>query len=513
MNAFGMKVRANSGKILLIAIGIAVLLAACVGLFVIPRWPFREGDLKKRIASAGHGSVQFGNFHQVFFPHPGCVVDQFTLTPSDPSRPKITAQQLTIYGLYTGLIGNEKHLSSLQVRGLQVVFPAHAKDKKSGDEPASGISLDGIRFDEIEASDSQVVFSATGQEAPRTFNIHQLILKNYAPGQALHFNSVLRIPDPPAEVQIAGDLGPLSGGELGDTSLSGSFTMKDADLGKYQALMGKLTAQGKFNGKLQALQVNGSTDTPKFGLTDTGHSIALQTQFSALVNGMNGDVNFDTVHALMGETKLDAQGQLASDQDGKGKTLTLNINSDEARIQDLMYLFVQSKAPLQGATRFQAKVQLPHDDRPFEQRVEMTARFGIRGSHFTAGETQQKVSELSESARGNPKDDDPPMIVTDLLGDVKLANGTATFSQLSMRIPGASAAMHGTYKLESHAVDLRGTLHTDVKLSQATTGFKAFLMKVVEAAKVKKKEGATVPVKVTGTYEKPDFGLDITSEK
>jgi hypothetical protein len=38
-------------------------------------------------------------------------------------------------------------------------------------------------------------------------------------------------------------------------------------------------------------------------------------------------------------------------------------------------------------------------------------------------------------------------------------------------------------------------------------------MKVVEAAKTKKKEGATVPVKVSGTYEKPEFGLDATAEK
>ena len=73
--------------------------------------------------------------------------------------------------------------------------------------------------------------------------------------------------------------------------------------------------------------------------------------------------------------------------------------------------------------------------------------------------------------------------------------------------------LHGTYKLENQAVDLHGTLQTDVKLSKATTGFKAFLMKVVEAAKAKKKEGATVPVKVSGTYDKPEFGLDATAEK
>ena len=498
---------------LLIGGVIAILLVVGLLAFVAPRWPFRESDMKKRIESATGSTAHFGGYHQVFFPSPGCVIREVTLTPKDPAHPQVTMQKLTIQGLYSGLIGREKHLSSLSFEGLQILVPA--REPSAGPNQPLASAADDLRFDEIDAKDSRIVFAADeSHPEDRSYNISKLVLTGFAPRQAIHFKSVLRIPTPPADVEISGTFGPLSNGELGDTPLAGSFSLQHADLAKFHALTGTLSGRGRFDGNLSALHVNGETDAPNFGLTDTHHSIRLNTQFSALVNGTNGDVTFEPVHAVMGETKLVAQGQLVSVPGEQGKKLALDITSDDARIQDLMLLFVHNKPPLQGATRFQAKVLLPtNDSRPFEERVQMKAHFGIRSSRFTTPETEQKVSELSESARGNPKEDDPPMVVTDLSGDVVLANGSAKFSRLALRVPGASADLHGTYKLESHAVDLRGMLQTDVKLSKATSGFKAFLMKVVEAAKAKKKEGATVPVKVTGTYEKPEFGLDATAEK
>lgn len=499
-------------KLIFIAAGIVLLLAVCVGAFVVPRWPFRENAVKQQIAAATGSTAEFGGFRQVFFPNPGCVIEKVTLTPKDPGNPRVQIQKLVITALYSGLIGKEKHLRSLDFDGLQIVFPSRDERKESGQ--ISGVQTGDIRFDEIRAQNSQIVFAGDAKH-PETgsYDIYQLLLKDYVPGKAIHFNSVLRIPQPPAEVEVAGEFGPYSKSDLGAVPLSGSFTMKHADLSKYHAFTGTLNAQGKFAGKLGELKVDASTDAPEFGLADTGHAIPLRTEFSALVNGTNGDIKFEPVHALLGETRLFAQGQLETDPAGHGKLLTVDISSDQARIQDLMYLFVHSKVPLQGATRFQAKVRLPNDSRPFEERVEMKAHFGIKGSHFTAAKTQQKVGELSESARGNPKDDNPPTVVTDLMGDVDLKNAIATFSPIAMRVPGANAVLHGTYKLENEAVDLHGTLRTDVELSKATTGFKAFLMKVVEAAKAKKKKGGSVPVKVSGTYDKPEFGLDAIAEK
>jgi hypothetical protein len=55
---------------------------------------------------------------------------------------------------------------------------------------------------------------------------------------------------------------------------------------------------------------------------------------------------------------------------------------------------------------------------------------------------------------------------------------------------------------------VHGQLLLDAKLSETTTGFKSILLKAVDP--FFRKEGKTVqPIKVTGTREKPSFGLDL----
>ncbi|ABF42295.1 hypothetical protein Acid345_3294 [Candidatus Koribacter versatilis Ellin345] len=507
----------TKAKWLLLCCAVILLVTAGTALYVAPRWPYRKAELIRRLEDATGSRVEIGRFHQTFFPHPGCVAENLTLTNSDPAHPKITVQKVTVSGLYSGLIGSEKHIRMLSLEGMRIAFPPQNPESSGGQNDVRPQRVgvpSGIKFDQVEARNSQIVFARKNPEKePRTFAIYDVILKSFAPGEAIHFNAVLRIPVPPAEVNVDGVFGPLTGDAIGKAQLKGRFTMKNADLSKFHALMGTLSAQGQFEGQLEGLTVNATTNVPDFGTKATHHTIPLNTDFTAVVDGTNGDVQFQPVHALLGETKLIATGKLEEVPDANGKRLTLHIASQEARIQDLMVLFTHSKPPLQGATRFDMSVQLPPDKKPFEERLQATAHFGIRGSKFSKQQTEQKVSDLSQRAQGNTKDDDPPPVMTDLSGDVNLAGGTANFSRLDISIPGASAALHGTYKLETHAVDLHGMLHTDANLSDATTGFKAFLMKVVELAKKKNKNGATVPVKITGSYERPDFGLDAPAEK
>ena len=67
--------------------------------------------------------------------------------------------------------------------------------------------------------------------------------------------------------------------------------------------------------------------------------------------------------------------------------------------------------------------------------------------------------------------------------------------------------LNGTYALEDRATGVSGQLLLDAKLSQTTTGVKSFLLKAVDP--FFRKEGKTVlPIKITGTRDKPSFGLD-----
>jgi hypothetical protein len=73
--------------------------------------------------------------------------------------------------------------------------------------------------------------------------------------------------------------------------------------------------------------------------------------------------------------------------------------------------------------------------------------------------------------------------------------------------------MHGTYNVISHKVDLRGQMKVDTKISNTTSGGKAFLLKMMEPFFKKKRKGEIVPVRISGTYEHPSFGLDLKDEK
>ena len=70
--------------------------------------------------------------------------------------------------------------------------------------------------------------------------------------------------------------------------------------------------------------------------------------------------------------------------------------------------------------------------------------------------------------------------------------------------------MYGTYNLLNEKIDLHGRMRVDTKISKTTTGMKSFLLKAIDPIFKKKKKGEVVPIHITGTYEHPQFGLDLS---
>jgi hypothetical protein len=118
---------------------------------------------------------------------------------------------------------------------------------------------------------------------------------------------------------------------------------------------------------------------------------------------------------------------------------------------------------------------------------------------------------LSAGARGKNKED-PETVLTDLKGSVELTRGTAQFSNLTFGVPGADAQMHGTYNVINHKVDLHGNMRVATQISKTTTGMKALLLKAMDPFFHKRNKGEVVPVHILGTYEKPEFGLDLSKQ-
>jgi hypothetical protein len=193
----------------------------------------------------------------------------------------------------------------------------------------------------------------------------------------------------------------------------------------------------------------------------------------------------------------------------KSKTALLDVNSRRGRIEDILGMFVRApRAPMSGPVALKAKVTIPPGDERFLEKVKLDGAFGIDNGSFAKPETQKNVNELSAGARGE-KMEDAETVLTDLKGQVVLTGGVAKFSNLSFGIPGAKAQMHGTYNLLNEKIDLHGLMKVDTKISKTTTGVKSLFLKMMDPFFKKKKKGEVVPVHISGTYEHPQFGLDL----
>jgi len=227
------------------------------------------------------------------------------------------------------------------------------------------------------------------------------------------------------------------------------------------------------------------------------------------VDARHGDTFLRRVDAHFRKTHVVADGSIAASARGNGKTALLNLSSPGGRIDDILGLFVtEGRPPMSGAVTLRAKIEIPPGERPFLEKVKLRGNFGIGGGEFSHSSTQEGVNKLSAGALGEKDTSDPETVLTDLTGKVVLDNGVAQFAELSFGVPGAAAWLHGTYDLNNHKIDLHGQMQVRTKISNTSSGARAFLLKVMDPFFKKRKKGEILPVKISGTYEKPSFGLD-----
>ncbi len=210
-------------------------------------------------------------------------------------------------------------------------------------------------------------------------------------------------------------------------------------------------------------------------------------------------------------TTLLARGSISGKQ---GKTVSLDFDGPQARIEDLLRLFVTSdRPPLEGPMSLHAHVVLPPIHRAFIRRVQLDGDFTIHGAEFTNIRTQEKINELSARARGDKAQiknkSGPERVAEDLQATVRLRDATATLSNALFVVPGAVARGSGTYELTNQAIDLRGDLAMHASLSKAVSGFKSVVLTPLDPLFKKNGAGAVLPVRISGTYSHPVFKVSL----
>lgn len=491
--------RSRRKKWIFIGAEIFAALIVAVGIFLAIDWPFSEQKVVEDLADASSSKVQIAKYRPIYFPHPGGIAEGVTFQHDNIATPLITIQKLTIRGTYLGLI--TRHVAVLGADGMRVVLPPFGSNGTWSSSKSSTV------IDEFTADKSVLVVPSTerGTKALE-FQIHEFSMHGLGSRHAMAYHTALTNPEPPGEIRSDGNIGPWKTGSLEQSPVVGSYTFEHANLGAFDGIAGILSSKGSFHGTFREMNVEGSTDTPDFSVTRSGHQHHLETDFRAVVNAVNGDVVLPGVNARLDNTTLAAQGSVAGRPEHKGKFTSLEIVVRGGRMQDLMLLFVrEKKSPLNGEISLHAETEVPPGERPFLEKVRLRGDFGVEAAHFTHERTQQSMEKLSKSARGHPDNPDPTRVLSGLKGHVDVKDGVANFTNLFFEVPGAAVTMHGTFGLISHRVDLHGTMKMQAKPSQATTGVKSFLMKVLDPFTNKDRGRVPIPVSITGTYENPEY--------
>jgi hypothetical protein len=506
--------------------GVVILALAIAGAIVLAHyWPFSRQRVTDALQDDFHGTVTFTRFRSTIFPHPGCVAEGATLVhagaPAD-SPPFASAQKLVIRAHYLDFLLRPGYVSHIAVEGLQIHIPP--RGSMPAQEPNQSPSS--TRVGEVVANNALLEI-ARKTAKPLRFEIHSLTLNSLSRKDGFNYDAVFLNAIPPGEIQTRGHFGPWNSSDPGQTPVSGTYQFEHAYLGVFHGIDGQLTSHDNFHGTLAQVEAHGSVEIPDFKVRRAARSAPIETQYDSFVDALNGDVRLEHVESKIVKTNVLARGSVKGIAGHHGKVTSLDLNTSNGRIQDILRLFIKEpRSPITGTISFRAHATVPPEGRPFEQEVVIVGDFGVDEGRFTKPKTQKEIDNLSERARGkkvedkdreNEKgddDDDSSRAIADLRGHVELRNGVATLTNISFSVPGAIAHMHGTFNLLNQRIDFHGVLKTDAEFSKmGGGGIKSVFLKPFDPIFKKKPTGAEIPVKLTGTYSHPQPGLEITGGK
>ena len=373
-------------------------------------------------------------------------------------------------------------------------------------ELASRVVVDEIVCDN---TDIVIIPKKVGVQ-PLDWDIHDLVLDSVGRDKPFAFRAHLTNGKPIGEIATLGQFGPWDADVPGDSPVSGKYEFTDADLGPFPGIAGILSSDGKYSGVLSELQVEGHTDTPDFSLDGVGKPISLRTDFSATVDGTNGDTYLHPVNATLVNSLIIAEGSVIRGPEKKGHLITIETTVPNGRIQDFLSLAINSKKPLMtGPVTIKATLVIPPGNQRALEKMIIDGQFGVSGAKWSNPALREKLESLSRHGQGKPGDEDFGSSVSDLNGSFHLENGVIKFLRLKFSVEGAAIDLAGTYALRKGDIDLMGYLRLNAKLSQTMTGTKSFFLKVIDPFFSKGSAGTVIPIHITGTRDDPVFGVTV----
>ncbi|HKB11865.1 MAG TPA: AsmA-like C-terminal region-containing protein [Vicinamibacterales bacterium] len=524
------------------------LVMAAVGVFVA-NVPLSSPVLRERIVAALaerlDSDVDIGELRLRVYPALRAEGNDLRIRRrgADPNLPPLIAiNSFHVDGSLFGIW--RKHVDHVKLTGLEISIPPKSERVREqeiresapeptatsgspepgatdatekGEERRDPLVDDGVVIDRVDTDDARLVIVPEKDGAkPKVWAIHHLTMHNLNAPRSWPFEATLTNAVPPGEIDVSGGFGPWNRDEPSDTPLHGRFTFAMADLSVFKGISGMLSSKGSFFGTLDQIHANGETETPDFTIAVGGHPFALHTKYRALIDGTNGDTQLERIDADFLNSHVLAKGAVLDGPKGEhGRTVVLDVNMDQARIDDVMTMAVRtSKPPMTGGLKLSTKFVLPPGETDVAQRLRLDGRFSIAKARFNNYDVQGKINELSKRTRGVADDSKHENVVSDFGGRFRLGDGRLSLPDLTFAIPGAKVELAGGYALKPETLDFKGQVVTDAYFSEMVTGWKKWLMKPADAIFRKPKKegkGSIIPIKVGGTRNDPKFGLDVRS--
>lgn len=428
--------------------------------------------------------------------------------------PLISIKSFTAKANWLGLLRLPRHISQLTLVGLEITIPT-GQPGDAGERARIKRSMGrfhAILMDDVHAENATLtILPKQAGKQPQVYDIASLEARSASDDGRMAFHATLRMPIPPGDILSSGTFGPWHPDAPGLTPVSGSFTYKNADLGHFNGIAGRLSAEGRYDGVIEKIAIDGTTDTPDFSVDSGGHPVDLTTTFSAIVDGANGDTTLQPVDAHFRHTTLRTTGTIAGTPGQKGKAVSLDVSATDARMEDILLLVVKDEPAMAGNVRMNAAFILPTGSKnDVLNRLFLHGSFNVNKVVFTNHGVEKKVDTLSRRSRGQTGDvQEDDNVALEMQGRFQLQNGVITFSDLGFRVPGARIHLVGTFGLAHQDLNLHGTLEMQASLSETTTGAKSFFLRAVNPLFSKPGGGTRIFFKIGGTAKDPIYGLNL----
>jgi hypothetical protein len=493
---------------------VAVLAVAILWVLTVPASLERrlQARVERALSEHFNRDVQMRNLHVTLVPVFRVSADDFVLPNRDAANqpPFITIKHFIAEANPLELLHSPIHVHSLKLEGLVINIAPKTQPTGAGNaQPKKHRHLANFVIDRVFADGTSLyILSRNPDRDPMEFDLRKLHLKSAGVGQPMQFQAELTNPKPPGDIHTRGNFGPWNMDDPAATPVGGHYTFEHADLSIFNGISGILSSSGDYTGQLNNITVDGTTDTPDFKLDSGAKAVHLTTQFHAIVDGTKGDTYLQPVNGQFLHSHVIAQGEVAGKKGQKGKTVRLDIDIHESRVEDMLALATDKGALLTGNITTKAKLLIPPGNRRVLEKISLAGRFGVKDGHFPNPDVQGKLDSLSRRGQGKPDVMEIQNVPANFDGVFRLENARMSFSALHFDVPGVQVQMKGVYSIAQQELDFTGDVRLQATVSHTMKGVKRWVVIPFDPLFKKHGAGTYLPVNIQGTTDHPKIQLD-----